>query len=103
MPWSRVSFPNYTPIVLSRFRSAAHRKANQFVFKVEPKMTKHELREYLTKLYGLNVRKINTMNYDGKLKRARGQFLYRTPPYKKAVVSLNPRFEGDTFGWPEEL
>lgn len=29
-------------------------------------MTKHEIKEYLTKIYDLPVKKVNTMNYLGE-------------------------------------
>ena len=61
--WSRVHFPRQTVTLV---RPAG---PNKGIFKVDPKMTKLEVREYLQKVYGLPVRKVNTANYDGKLKR----------------------------------
>ena len=63
------------------------------VFKVVPSMTKHEVKEYLQKVYNVPVAAVNTMNYDGKWKRAGvgkkfGRFLYRERDWKKAVVTL---------------
>ena len=66
--WSRVHFPRQTVTLV---RSAGPDKG---IFKVDPKMTKLEVREYLEKVYGLPVRKVNTTNYDGKLKRVPGRF-----------------------------
>ena len=64
---------------------------NKGVFKVDPKMTKHEVKEYLTKIYNLPVVKVNTINYEGKLKtgsqRVRGAY-FRTKAYKKAIVTF---------------
>ena len=42
-------------------------RPNQHVFHVDPSYTKHEIKEYLTKLYNLPVVKVNTMNYQGAL------------------------------------
>ena len=39
--------------------------ANQKAFTCAPTVTKHEIKEYLTKIYGLDVRKVQTSNYDG--------------------------------------
>jgi large subunit ribosomal protein L23 len=39
--------------------------ANQKAFTCAPSVTKHEIKEYLTKIYGLDVRKVQTSNYDG--------------------------------------
>eukprot|EP00937_MAST-01D_sp_MAST-1D-sp2_P001606 g1606.t1 len=66
---------------------------DKVVFKVAPEMTKHEVKEYLQKVYSVPVRAVNTMNYDGKWKRAGygrkfGRFLYKERDWKKAVVTL---------------
>ena len=55
-------------------------------------MTKWEIREYLTKIYHLPIRKVNTMNYEGKRKRvvgSRGIAYYKYANFKKAVVYLD--------------
>lgn len=56
-------------------------------------MTKHEIKEYLTKVYGVDVKKVNTMNYEGKHKRAGagrtfGRHVYKERDWKKAIVTL---------------
>ena len=89
--WSRVHFPRQTVTLV---RPAG---PNKGIFKVDPKMTKLEVREYLQKVYGLPVRKVNTANYDGKLKRGSMRLpgkLFRTKAYKKAFVSF---YELDKF------
>ena len=40
-------------------------------------------------IFGVEVAKVNIMNYDGKLKRM-GRFAGYTPSYKKAIVTLTP-------------
>lgn len=52
--------------------------------------TKTEIKNYLTKVYGVGVIKVNTMNYRGIVKRDRftGK-LYRTQKWKKAVVTVD--------------
>ena len=55
-------------------------------------MTKWEIREYLTKIYGLPVRKVNTMNYMGKRKRVGGTkrtIYFKYVDFKKAIVSFD--------------
>ena len=64
---------------------------NQRAFVVDKKVTKHEIKEYLTKVYGLEVENVRTANYDGKLKRAgpgRSK-VYRTKGFKKAIVTFS--------------
>jgi len=49
-------------------------------------------REYLTKIYDLPVRKVNTMNYMGARKRvigSRGIAYYKYADFKKAVVYMD--------------
>ena len=60
----------------------------EYVFRVPPRMTKPEIKDYLEKIYGLDVKKVNTMIYEGKEKRRNG-IKYRRPDYKKAIVKLN--------------
>jgi len=36
------------------------------VFRVAPSMKKPMIKEYLTQIYGMDVVKVNTANYDGK-------------------------------------
>ena len=38
---------------------------NQKAFTCDPRTTNHEIKEYLTKIYGLDVVKVHTSNYDG--------------------------------------
>ena len=83
MVWTKVLLPRQIVTLMKTMGP------NKGVFRVDPKMTKHEVKEYLTKVYNLPVRKVNTVNYEGKLKtgsqRHRGAY-YRTKAYKKAYV-----------------
>ena len=61
-------------------------------FRVLPRMTKHEIKEHLEKIYNLPVIKVNTMNYMGKRKRVLGMrkiAYYKYRNYKKAVVTFD--------------
>mmetsp|Transcript_24027 Transcript_24027/g.55275 ORF Transcript_24027/g.55275 Transcript_24027/m.55275 type:complete len:101 (-) Transcript_24027:46-348(-) len=77
-------FPNMFMTLLSvRYVKHATRPP-QAIFKVPPKMTKHEIKEYLTKIYDLPVQRVMTANFDPKWKR---HFAYggrKIVPYKKA-------------------
>lgn len=61
--------------------------STEYRFRVPPHLTKIEIRDYLEKLYNLDVKKVDTSNFDGK-KRKFKQFTYRTPAYKVAIVTL---------------
>lgn len=84
----KVHFPKMI-ITASRTRGK-ELMPNQKAFIVAPKTTKHEIKEYLTKVYGMDVRKVTTANYDGKVKRAGRNYahVYREKAYKKAIVTI---------------
>jgi large subunit ribosomal protein L23 len=63
---------------------AASRK---YTFKVAKDATKTEVKAAVEAAFGVTVDKVNTANYDGKIKR-QGRFVGRTPGYKKAIVFL---------------
>jgi len=77
------------PITMVSARSRTATNPAYATFRVPPKMTKHEIKEYLTKIYNLPVRKVNTMNYLGKHKRLgwkAGTVYFKYKDFKKAVV-----------------
>jgi large subunit ribosomal protein L23 len=60
----------------------------KYTFKVHPEATKVQIREAVEKMFkGTKVKKVNTMNQDGKTKR-RGTTSGKTAKYKKAIVTL---------------
>ncbi len=63
-------------------------KNNEFVFKVDPKATKVEIRQAVEKLFGKEVVAVRTANFDGKKKRERRADYGRTNHWKKAIVRL---------------
>lgn len=80
------------PMTLVSARNATETHPARATFRVLPRMTKHEIKEYLTKIYQLPVRKVNTMNYLGKRKRAMGKrkiIYYKYRDFKKAVVTFD--------------
>ena len=60
----------------------------KYTFKVVKEATKNQIKEAVEKLFdGTKVKNVNTMNYDGKVKR-RGYVFGKTNNFKKAIVSL---------------
>lgn len=97
------------PMTLVSARNATVARPATATFRVLPKMTKHEVKEYLTKIYNLPVKAVNTMNYLGKRKRAIGKrkiVYYKYRDFKKAVVtfdrSLSDVGRGATYEKPAE-
>ncbi|KAG5182612.1 ribosomal protein L23/L15e core domain-containing protein [Tribonema minus] len=67
-------------------------RPQQAAFRVSPKMTKLEVKEYLLKVYGVPVKKVMTQNFLGKRKRIQGSrsiISYKRPDFKKAIVTLD--------------
>ena len=85
-------FPNW----VVRYVRAPNIKMKQWmgvpveVFLVSPKMTKFEIKEYLTKLYELPVMKVHTANYAGRWRMHANRVRYKLPDFKKAYVYLRP-------------
>lgn len=89
-----ISNPYYVvkrPILSEESTILMHAK-NQYVFRVDPRANKNQIRDAIEDMFKVKVVSVNTMNYDGKLVR-RGRMVGRRPRWKKAVVTLQP---GDT-------
>lgn len=71
--------------------SRAQTLANQYFFEVDPRATKHDLRDAIENIFKVTVTGVRTMNNMGKLKRV-GANSGRKPAWKKAVITLK---EGD--------
>jgi len=67
--------------------------SNQYVFEVDPKATKQEIRNAVSSIFKKDVVSLNTMNVGGKKKRLRTAQFGRKRNWKKAIVRLK---EGET-------
>ena len=59
----------------------------KYTFKVATDANKTQVKLAVEEIFGVEVEKVNIMNYDGKVKRM-GRNVGRTAAYKKAVVTL---------------
>lgn len=66
-------------------------KQNKYVFRVNPKANKIQIKQAVERLFQKKVVNVNTCNYQGKWSRVRGP-LGRKAKWKKAIVTLK---EGD--------
>lgn len=85
----------YGPII-SEETQIQQTKGAQYTFKVNPDANKIQIREaleYIFKKDEIKIVRVNTMNYQGKIKRQIGRHTGRRPKWKKAIVTLR---EGDT-------
>lgn len=79
-------------IRLSEKAAILGEQLNEYVFTVDPRATKIEIKQAVEKHFGKKVVAVRTMNYAGKKKRERRADAGRTNHWKKAVVRLA---EGD--------
>ena len=59
----------------------------KYTFEVPKTVNKLEIKYAVEQVFGVKVAKVNTMNYDGKLKRM-GRNEGRRAAWKKAIVTL---------------
>ena len=59
----------------------------KYTFKVAKDANKAEIKDAVEAAFGVKVRKVNTMNCKGHLRRY-GRFQGYTPSWKKAIVTL---------------
>ena len=82
------------PIITEKYTAEAE-KFNRYGFVVDKRANKLEIRDAVEKMYGVNVVKVNTQQYVGKVKTrntTKGMAVGRVNRNKKAVVTLK---EGD--------
>lgn len=60
----------------------------KYTFKVLKNASKIEIKLAVEKLFGVKVLKVNTINYDGKVKRM-GVHVGPRPNWKKAIVKID--------------
>ncbi|MBR2560138.1 MAG: 50S ribosomal protein L23 [Firmicutes bacterium] len=73
------------PVISERSMDLAPEK--KYTFKVAPDANKTEIKNAVEEIFGVEVKKVNVMNMDGKLKRL-GRTIGRRPAFKKAIVTL---------------
>ena len=78
------------PIVTEKTNNLA--SENVYVFKVDNKANKTQIKQVIEKKFNVKVESINTVNVSGKKRRV-GKYTGYTSSYKKAYVKLK---EGST-------
>lgn len=68
-------------------QSMAEIADKKYVFVVDRKANKTEIRKAIEKIFGVKVEKVNTINMKGKVKRM-GRNVGKRPDWKKAYVTL---------------
>lgn len=75
-------------IVLSEKATILKEESNKYVFKVNRKANKIQIKRAIEQIFKKKVIGVNTANYDGKKKREKRADSGRAPHWKKAVVTL---------------
>ena len=73
------------PVISEQSMDQAQNK--KYTFKVATDANKTQVKLAVEEIFGVEVKKVNLMNYDGKLKRM-GRTMGRRAAYKKAIVTL---------------
>ena len=74
-----------TPVISEQSMDVAADK--KYTFKVATDANKTQVKLAVEEIFGVEVAKVNIMNYDGKVKRM-GRTQGKTAAYKKAIVTL---------------
>lgn len=75
------------PIVTEK--STALMEQGKYTFRVPLAATKIQIRQAVEQIFKVKIQAVNTMRYEGKLKRM-GRTQGRRSDWKKAVVTLKP-------------
>ena len=73
------------PVISEQSMDQAQDK--KYTFKVAVDANKTQVKLAVEEIFGVEVKKVNIMNIDGKIKRM-GRTMGRTAGYKKAIVTL---------------
>ncbi|KAM9966574.1 hypothetical protein ACTFIR_006794 [Dictyostelium discoideum] len=92
-----VFFPNIKLQVI-RNSGKTFENTNKVMFKTDCSVGKTDIKTYMKALYDVNVDKVNTINVQGRIKsktkglqkRSKLSSQYKTPDYKKAIITVDP-------------
>ncbi|MBR5756740.1 MAG: 50S ribosomal protein L23 [Firmicutes bacterium] len=74
------------PIISEKSMEDAQSK--KYTFKVATDANKFEIKQAVEAAFGVEVIRVNTSNFDGKVKR-QGRTVGKTAAYKKAIVTVS--------------
>ena len=77
-----------TPVISEQSMDVAADK--KYTFKVATDANKTQVKLAIEEIFGVEVAKVNIMNYDGKVKRM-GRYEGRRAAYKKAIITLTEK------------
>ena len=75
----------FAPVITEK--SASMEAEGKYVFKVDVRANKTQIKQAVEKIYNVKVTKVNTLNVRPKKKRV-GRYVGATSAYKKAIITL---------------
>ena len=69
-------------------KSMEDAQSKKYTFKVATDANKFEIKQAVEAAFGVEVIRVNTSNFDGKVKR-QGRTVGKTAAYKKAIVTVS--------------
>jgi len=85
------------PLVLTEKGNRLRETENQYLFEVDRRANKIEIRKAVEKLFKVGVLEVNTLNVRGRIKRM-GRTFGKTQNWKKAIVTVKKGESIDFFG-----
>ena len=73
--------------LLTEKGASLQERANQYLFKVDRRANKIEIKRAIEEIFGIHVVSVRTIRMPGKMKRM-GRFEGKRPNWKKAVVTV---------------
>lgn len=80
-----------SPLITEKATKLA--KFNQYVFWVDKRANKIEIKKAIEEIYNVKVEKVRTINMKGKTKRIRWGEEGKTSSWKKAIVTLKEGYQ----------
>jgi large subunit ribosomal protein L23 len=83
------------PIITEK--SLQDAKEGYYTFRVDNSLTKYQIRKLISEVFGVNVKKVRTINQKGEKKRTNQGRIKIVKPSKKAIVTLSEKEKIDIF------
>ena len=84
------------PLIFSEKGSILRETENKYLFEVDPRANKIDIKNAVETLFDVTVLDVNTLIMRGKMKRM-GRGRAKTRNWKKAIVTLDPEHRIDFF------
>jgi large subunit ribosomal protein L23 len=69
---------------------------NKYTFEVAKEANKHQIKQAVEKAFNVRVAAVNIVTVPGKMRRV-GRHKVASSPWKKAIVTLEPRYKIEFF------